>query len=443
MSKKTNRITEQHPEYLVNFIDHIRKLDPSPTGKYVNFLIQQFKEKIAYLNKVNISSADGSVIKSVCDPQNDMETFICSFLFNTFDRENLYYLWEFDKHLNENRIETKDIQQYKTWDDIKNATYSAKLKEKEKEYRKQIIEIYEDPEWLLLKPLSFEASLAYGAGTRWCTASKNNPSYFYRYSENGVLIYILNKSTNKKCAMFAEINKGMKPKLNISFWTDDDVQVDSLNLNLPDKIMGVLRDQINDKTQLKPNKFFFNKSELQREKNIGNKLDIIEIPNIPNDPHPQPIAEMGGIEEYAEEVNDYEEAEEIEGIGEVAEREINEDDAIHREFIRDVEAVIGEIREEQIAGDGDREVEYQNVLRILHRHQIGNRNEAELIEDVEMLNEALSEKEIKKDKPYDEKTLIVPSELPQFEPNQQFNPAPWLLEIEKEHVNFFITSTET
>ena len=59
---------------------------------------------------------------------------------------------------------------------------------------KEVQKIVEEDEWLVVRPLTVESSLTYGAGTKWCTASRHNKEYFYRYSRNGVLFYVINKN---------------------------------------------------------------------------------------------------------------------------------------------------------------------------------------------------------------------------------------------------------
>ena len=57
----------------------------------------------------------------------------------------------------------------------------ADLKMVDKEMEKQIEKLFEDEQWLVLKPLSYLASKKYGASTKWCTASDKEPDYYYRY----------------------------------------------------------------------------------------------------------------------------------------------------------------------------------------------------------------------------------------------------------------------
>ena len=63
----------------------------------------------------------------------------------------------------------------------------------DKELSKQTHKLYEDNEWLVIKPMSYQASLKYGASTKWCTVSNDSSEYYFKYSKRGILIYSINK----------------------------------------------------------------------------------------------------------------------------------------------------------------------------------------------------------------------------------------------------------
>jgi hypothetical protein len=58
--------------------------------------------------------------------------------------------------------------------------------------------LYEDDNILIVRPLTYEASCKYGAGTKWCTAMASEPSYFKSHTrEAQALYYIILKKFNK------------------------------------------------------------------------------------------------------------------------------------------------------------------------------------------------------------------------------------------------------
>lgn len=58
--------------------------------------------------------------------------------------------------------------------------------------------LYEDDNILIVRPLTYEASCKYGAGTKWCTSMTAEPSYFKSHTREGqALYYIILKKFNK------------------------------------------------------------------------------------------------------------------------------------------------------------------------------------------------------------------------------------------------------
>jgi hypothetical protein len=117
----------------------------------------------------------------------------------------------------------------------------AQLKLIDKEMEKQIQKLYENNEWLVIKPLSFLASKKYGASTKWCTTQDNNPEYYLKYSRRGILIYCMNKITGDKVAAFKSLDTTYDRET--SFWNLVDQRIDSLESGLPIEVMNVIRDE--------------------------------------------------------------------------------------------------------------------------------------------------------------------------------------------------------
>jgi hypothetical protein len=89
--------------------------------------------------------------------------------------------------------------------------------------------IFEDETHLLVRPKTFRGSLKYGANTKWCTASKNNPQTYERYSKNGLLFYLINKE-NTEDSRFSKVafymDKAVDPLAGeILFYDSKDNQV--------------------------------------------------------------------------------------------------------------------------------------------------------------------------------------------------------------------------
>jgi hypothetical protein len=123
---------------------------------------------------------------------------------------------------------------------------SEKFKVEPHEY----IKLFENDDFLLVIPLTFEASCKYGAGTKWCTTSRDNDDMFKKHNRMGSLGYIViknkelqDKLESSKFGMF--INKpgenylgGRYPSpQGVIFYNDlNDPMNDNKVLNLFDKV---------------------------------------------------------------------------------------------------------------------------------------------------------------------------------------------------------------
>jgi hypothetical protein len=111
---------------------------------------------------------------------------------------------------------------------------------------KQVMKLYDNDEWLIIKPLSFLASKKYGANTKWCTTQENNPEYYLKFSRRGILIYVINKITGNKIGVFKNID--MSYGKEISFWNMVDERIDSMESELPSDILNIIKDDFNQTT---------------------------------------------------------------------------------------------------------------------------------------------------------------------------------------------------
>lgn len=179
---------------------------------------------------------------------DDVSIILMRQKLDIFNRQDLQMIRNF-MSLNEAKVLGGiDVSTVKTLQDIHNYTSLASLKSIGKEFRKQVKIDYEDSEWMILRPFSFEASCKYGAGTKWCTTSDSNPDHFFRYTKNGVLIYVINKKTGDKVGCFKNIGE-----ITSEFYNIEDIRVDSMDTNLPYEILQIVRELF--KTEKYPNKY--------------------------------------------------------------------------------------------------------------------------------------------------------------------------------------------
>lgn len=213
---RLDKLKEQHPELNVPLIDMLVKVDPTKTYKYTEFLIKMVKHYFA---------------------DNDAPDIGLNIAIEILGTENVELLNEFETHSKANRIENKDISSYKNWLEIKESVDDAKEVLRLKELEKQVNKLYEDDEWLVVIPLSFEASKSYGSSTKWCTTQERHwLSYYKEYK----LIYIINKLSNEKYAISREKEKDY----NIQAWLSNDDETSPLLIPIPKEIMSILIDEL-------------------------------------------------------------------------------------------------------------------------------------------------------------------------------------------------------
>ncbi len=85
------------------------------------------------------------------------------------------------------------------------------------EARNNIKKCYEDEKWLVIIPLSYEASVFWGDGTDWCTAYKDSRAYYDDYTHRGPLYINIDKEYGGKYQFHFQSN---------SFMDEDDNEID-------------------------------------------------------------------------------------------------------------------------------------------------------------------------------------------------------------------------
>ena len=68
---------------------------------------------------------------------------------------------------------------------------------------------YEDDEWTILSPKSYEASCYWGNGAEWCTAYRDDDRWYKHYTEQGPLFINIEKNTGKKYQFHFETSSFM------------------------------------------------------------------------------------------------------------------------------------------------------------------------------------------------------------------------------------------
>jgi len=136
-------------------------------------------------------------------------------------------------------IPNSDISTYKDFNEISSAVSDAEEKVKQKELERQVIKLYNNDEWSVIIPLSYEASKTYGANTKWCTTQEK---YWNEYITSYKLIYIQNKKTNEKYA----VSRHWEQKNKLQAWLSNDDETSPMLLPLPIEVMEIIIREVNN-----------------------------------------------------------------------------------------------------------------------------------------------------------------------------------------------------
>lgn len=285
MSKK--ELKQQNKDLEIHLVDVISKFDPSTTGKFTKFLIESMRtlksERKRSLRKPRRKlNTPGTYETPSPEEQHIVENILIHHFEELYGRDNLESLHSFHNHLENNRIDegNRDINQYTNWEDIKKQVSLATIKYEQKRLEKEVIKVLENDEWLVIRPLTLESSLTYGAATKWCTAMRTNSEYFYRYCNCGVLTYVIDKKNGDKYGVYYDSYGHISSRGEFSIWNVLDKRIDSVESTIPSDVMK----QIYEMSKIEePNKTYFSEAEIIRgygneKAQLKSTLTLIEDP---------------------------------------------------------------------------------------------------------------------------------------------------------------------
>ena len=95
-------------------------------------------------------------------------------------KEILLAVSKFDNE--SHRLEIKDLNQYKSLDQLFDALKKVgETARRTVDITDDVEKVYEDDRFVVVVPKTHAASCYYGAGTKWCVASKDTKSHFSTY----------------------------------------------------------------------------------------------------------------------------------------------------------------------------------------------------------------------------------------------------------------------
>ena len=143
----------------------------------------------------------------------------------------------FDVH--KNKYEHQELRNYvdRGFFDFLRETEILRDEFNKKKGEKEVVKVFDSENLLVVRPTSYESSCLYGAGTKWCTASKQSSNHYENYSHAGALYYFITRGVDQsnrfyKVALF-------KNDLGINQWWDAlDENLDKKNTELLESAYG-------------------------------------------------------------------------------------------------------------------------------------------------------------------------------------------------------------
>lgn len=136
-----------------------------------------------------------------------------------------------DFHRFQSNLEKKDINQYGSFEELDLVLSEPKNKDKEKRLEGEVEKIYEDNDFIVIRPLSLPASCKYGAGTKWCVTQKN-ADHFQRYTAGDKKLYFILRKKGKLGQPFYKVAVHFDTNGNTTWWDAQDrpFTTDAINL---------------------------------------------------------------------------------------------------------------------------------------------------------------------------------------------------------------------
>jgi hypothetical protein len=167
-------------------------------SKYYPNIKQDVFNKIVSSDKITSNIEKGKVGKYA-------KWLLKLYLNNELELDDLSkaeeYIYIFNKLSNAGKLNNRDINNYKSLNDIyiiisnyHNTNKSISKSDKVKKIKNQNKLIYIDDRFIVIEPLTKQASCYYGKGTKWCTSGDYIDNKFDEYITRGSLYIIIDKS---------------------------------------------------------------------------------------------------------------------------------------------------------------------------------------------------------------------------------------------------------
>lgn len=234
-------LKKQYPELSLTMFDLFERIDTTKTYKYFPLMCKLFTSrwKLEPIEKDFSSEMKNRLESKGIKITDEKDSLVHAMLrlADNYSDDMFLTTKEFIERMENNKIQNKDLSTYNSLENLRTAITLSSIKEIERGLEKQVIKEFEDDTWLVVRPLTFQASSKYGANTRWCTTYSKEKEYFAKYWRRGILVYFINKQTGFKFAGY----KSLFGDPELSFWDPTDQRVDYLQLDIDDYLFSITK----------------------------------------------------------------------------------------------------------------------------------------------------------------------------------------------------------
>ena len=195
----------------------VNNLDPTPTKKFLEWIIKN----------IVINDERSIMLPDWANHVHD-------------------YILRFNDLINKNQIENKDINSYNNFDSLVKVVLDAEDRVSKKSLSGQYDKLYEDDEYLMVRPLTTDASCKFGVDTKWCIAAKvDNRFSQYTEKKQNEFFFVIKKGAGR--GIHNRLALQITNYGRITVWNSEDRVEDTKILNtLPSGIVKIVNDRVKE-----------------------------------------------------------------------------------------------------------------------------------------------------------------------------------------------------
>ena len=227
---------KKYPQIDPLWIDRLSERDKSGNNKYLMWAAKQFAQITEPWAKKHRESGEDKIPPHIADE-------IYQAYRVTGDAIEKF-------HANYQRLKNKDINAYKTIDDVLSAIRKLGLSQKQKRRKKReramegSTGLIENDDFWMIRPDTPEASCYYGQGTKWCISATQARNYFDQYTSEGKSFYMImmkgldEDDDGRKLALVYAVDQSDEEPEEIYDAPDDSIDTDDFFEHLVKNLIG-------------------------------------------------------------------------------------------------------------------------------------------------------------------------------------------------------------